>query len=316
MFASPASTTVRTSNGSTSSWSELSEPRRVLRLADRPRPEAGARAVAHGVVERRADDRDVHAARAQLGRVGDPRQLPERRQADVGRQVEVGVRSRTRGPSRCAPRSRRHPGSWGRSATMVLRRRRRRSAAGHRGRVPPQSGAPPVRVRRPAGRARAIVPGQPGGWRSAPRNSATPPRRAPDPAAARSPSGRRGSPRAASSGRRAGRAAASRNSIEWPGVGSSEIERSGWIVGHDPATRWPCRSSPTSGPCPGPRRRRPPRSRPSARRASRLWFIVVAPPENSTSTVDVRGAARRPRTARGTARFIDLVVAPGRRCGS
>ena len=36
---------------------------RVLRLADRPRPEPGARAVAHGVVERRADDRDVDAAR-------------------------------------------------------------------------------------------------------------------------------------------------------------------------------------------------------------------------------------------------------------
>src|SRR3954453_11622013 len=31
----------------------------VLRLADRSRPEAGARSVAHRVVERRADDRDV-----------------------------------------------------------------------------------------------------------------------------------------------------------------------------------------------------------------------------------------------------------------
>ena len=33
--------------------------RRVLGLADRPRPEASARSVAHGVVERRADDRDI-----------------------------------------------------------------------------------------------------------------------------------------------------------------------------------------------------------------------------------------------------------------
>src|SRR6185437_2321770 len=32
---------------------------RVLRLADRPRPEAGARPVADRVVERRADDRNV-----------------------------------------------------------------------------------------------------------------------------------------------------------------------------------------------------------------------------------------------------------------
>ena len=35
--------------------------RRVLRLADRARPEAGARSVADGVVERRADDRHVDA---------------------------------------------------------------------------------------------------------------------------------------------------------------------------------------------------------------------------------------------------------------
>ena len=36
---------------------------RVLGLADRPRAEARAGPVAHGVVERRADDRDVDLAR-------------------------------------------------------------------------------------------------------------------------------------------------------------------------------------------------------------------------------------------------------------
>ena len=69
MFASPASTTVRTSNGSTPSWSEWIGPGRVLRLADRPRAEAGAGPVADGVVERRADDRDVGLAGSELGRV-------------------------------------------------------------------------------------------------------------------------------------------------------------------------------------------------------------------------------------------------------
>ena len=80
--------------------------RRVLRLADRARPEAGARSVADGVVERRADDRDVDAEAAELGRVRDPGQLHERRRADVGRQVEVAVRLVVARPSRCRARSR------------------------------------------------------------------------------------------------------------------------------------------------------------------------------------------------------------------
>ena len=65
--------------------------RGVLRLADGARPEAGARSVADGVVERRTDDRDVDAAAAEFGRIRDPGQVHERRRADVGRQVEVVV---------------------------------------------------------------------------------------------------------------------------------------------------------------------------------------------------------------------------------
>ena len=65
--------------------------RRVLRLADRPRTKPGARAVAHRVIERRADDRHVRAPGPQGGRVADPGQVHERRWADVRGQVEVGV---------------------------------------------------------------------------------------------------------------------------------------------------------------------------------------------------------------------------------
>ena len=78
MLASPASTTVRTSNGSTSSWSELIEPEVYCasRMARGPKRAPGP--MGDGIVERRADDRDVHLAPAQLGRVGDPGQLHER----------------------------------------------------------------------------------------------------------------------------------------------------------------------------------------------------------------------------------------------
>ena len=59
MFASPASTTVSTSNGSTPSWSELIEPDVywASRIARGPKRAPGP--VADRVVERRADDRDV-----------------------------------------------------------------------------------------------------------------------------------------------------------------------------------------------------------------------------------------------------------------
>ena len=62
---------------------------RVLGLADRAGPEPCARSVADGVIERGADDRDVDATGGQLGRIGDPGQVHERRRADIGRQVEV-----------------------------------------------------------------------------------------------------------------------------------------------------------------------------------------------------------------------------------
>ena len=51
--------------------------RRVLRLADRARPESRTGAVADRVVERRADDRDVRLPGAELGGIGHPRQLHE-----------------------------------------------------------------------------------------------------------------------------------------------------------------------------------------------------------------------------------------------
>ena len=63
--------------------------RGVLRLADRARPEPRAGPVRDHVVERRADDRDVDAARGELGGIRDPGQVRERRRPDVGRQVEV-----------------------------------------------------------------------------------------------------------------------------------------------------------------------------------------------------------------------------------
>ena len=119
MFASPASTTSRTSNGSTSSWSELIEPDVYCASRIARGPEAGARAVADGVVERRADDRDVALRRAELGRVGDPRQLHEADAADVGGQVEVVERLVLAVPA-VGGREPVGSGSWGRSATEVL----------------------------------------------------------------------------------------------------------------------------------------------------------------------------------------------------
>ena len=64
----------------------------VLGFADRARAETGTRSMAHGIVEWRADDRDVHLETAQFIRVRDPRQLHEADGAYVGRQVVVGVR--------------------------------------------------------------------------------------------------------------------------------------------------------------------------------------------------------------------------------
>ena len=50
----------------------------VLGFADGPRPESRSRTVGDHVVERRAHDRDVDAARGDLGRIFHPRQVGER----------------------------------------------------------------------------------------------------------------------------------------------------------------------------------------------------------------------------------------------
>ena len=92
MFASPASTTVRTSNGSMSSWSEWMRPdvywasriaRGPNRVPDRwlTASSNGAPMIATSTPRRRSS-----------AGIGDPRQLHEDDRADVGRQVEVAVR--------------------------------------------------------------------------------------------------------------------------------------------------------------------------------------------------------------------------------
>ena len=103
--------------------------RGVLGLADRPRPEAGARPVADGVVERGTDDRDIDAEAAELGGIGDPRQVHERGRADVRRQVEIAVRLEVRVPAVVA-REVAVQGGVGRAVCHgILRRRPQRHAA-------------------------------------------------------------------------------------------------------------------------------------------------------------------------------------------
>ena len=114
---------------------------RVLRIADRPRPEPGARPMADGVVERCAHDGHVHLESAQFGWVRDPGQFHECGRPDVGRQVEVVERL-----------VRRIPAVVGREATIG---RRIVGALSHGG-PPGGRGAPPVRVGL-AGRASAMV---------------------------------------------------------------------------------------------------------------------------------------------------------------
>ena len=64
MFASPASTTVSSSNGSDVELERVQPAGGVLRLADGARPEPRAGPVRDHVVERRADDRHVNARAA------------------------------------------------------------------------------------------------------------------------------------------------------------------------------------------------------------------------------------------------------------
>ena len=194
MLASPASTTVRTSNGSTSSWSELIEPDVYCACADRARAEASARSMGDRVVERRADDRDVDLAPSELGRIGDPRQLHERGRPDVGRQVVVVVRLVLAVPAvgvreiavevgivvGAQPRS----SSGGRS-------RRRNAAVGS-----VSLGAPPVRNPSSSGARRAMVH-QPAVREQLPRQARQPRTSSGILRTARTRSGRRGWRRAA-----------------------------------------------------------------------------------------------------------------------
>ena len=239
-------------------------------------------------------------ARSSIGS-GDPGQLHERRQADVGGQVEVASRTRTRGPSRCARRSRASPGvvgTLGHGGPPACGRRRFGSAV-QRGAL---GGMVPRRCA--AGSATAVR-----GRRQPVRRSLGPARNSRHaPSTSVGSRSRSSAVWATSVAARSvvwsarGRAAASRNSVVWPGVGDVGDRELRVDRRHRPTRRWPCRSSPTSRPCPGPRSRTPRRWRPSARRAARLCFIVVA---NRPRT---RPRPRRPRprppprTARGTGR--------------
>ena len=190
MFASPASTTSRTSNGSMSSWSELIEPDVYCACADRPRPEPRPRSMAHGVIEWCADDGHIRLACRELGRIGDPRQLHEAGRADVGRQVEIAVRLVLTVPAIGG-----REGHRGRGGARPRRssRRRTRSRHGPRGGRSVSFGAPPVRdpgVQRGAParwytRLRRLpdtrTPAQASAWPaiSPPGTPSRPPRRAP-----------------------------------------------------------------------------------------------------------------------------------------
>ena len=89
MFASPASTTRQDLERVDAHLERVERARRVVRLADRARPEARAGTVADRVVERRPDDRHVGTAPPDLGGIRHPRQLLERGRPDVRGQVEV-----------------------------------------------------------------------------------------------------------------------------------------------------------------------------------------------------------------------------------
>ena len=114
--------------------------------------------MAHGVVKRGADDRDVRAAGPDVIGVGHPGQLHERRQADIRGEVEV-VEFLVRAVPAVA-RSEvvvaRTVGTLGHGdppEAVALR------AAGAGGVLAASARAPPVRDRRPAGRRAASYPG-------------------------------------------------------------------------------------------------------------------------------------------------------------
>ena len=143
----------RTSNGSTSSWSELIEPdvycaSRIARGPNRA-PGRWLTASSNGAPTMATST----SRRSELVRVGDPRQLHERHRTDVGRQVEVGVGLERPVPAvlarEVALEARDRGGGQPPDASGDGRGR------SPRGSVPSRWGAPPVRACRPAGRATA-----------------------------------------------------------------------------------------------------------------------------------------------------------------
>ena len=243
--------------------------------------------MADRVVERRADDRDVDGPGAELGRIGDPRQVHERRRPDVGRQVEVAEDLPLAVPAvEPGEVDRRRSGSVGSGFVGALchgssgrrsrhstgsgrgRRRLAGGAAGsHRASSGARRGHPSTGVRRRAGRRYAWHDGRGRGDRVTRRRLVARPRRREvavvrlDLAARRSTS--RSSPRSPSwsarrSGRGVGRArlAATAASADG-GAGASAVGRR---RGRRPST-------PAARPGDGAARGR--RRRPSTRRTSR-----------------------------------------------
>ena len=130
----------------------IDRSRRVLRLADGSGAEPCPGSMAHRVVERRPDDRHVHAPCDELQRVRDPGQVHERRRADVGGQLEVAVRLEFAVPAIGRREIALGRGIWvvGALSHEVLRRRtvgasgdrwKRRLAGGAAGSHPASSGA-------------------------------------------------------------------------------------------------------------------------------------------------------------------------------
>ena len=151
MFASPASTTFRISNGSTPSWSELIEPdvycaSRIARGPNRA-PGRWLTASSNG-----APMIATSTSGGELGRIRDPGQVHEGRRADVRRQVVVAECLERLVPAVGARRSPGGSGSWGRSATESSGDRLGQTNV-DAFRVSSRWGRRPFEISRPAGRA-------------------------------------------------------------------------------------------------------------------------------------------------------------------
>ena len=236
----------------------------------------------------------------ELGRIGDPGQLHERRRPDVGRQVEVveGLELAVPAVAGGEVDVARVVGTLSHGGSSGDGRGRRRSG-------PSVQGAPPGRIVARPGRARGsrlILAAEllPGGLRRARVRAAGRSAVWATRVAARSVV-------SSARGRRGGVAEQDRVA----GRGRRAMARSGWIVGQTQLTL-AMSVEPDVGSRPGPRSRRPPCWRPSGRRG-RGCAHRRATPENSTST-SRRSPARRPRTAGGSGASSlvveRLVVAP------